>query len=95
MEKKWRLQLFGAVRIMGETNFILKARDTDDHCCDFSGDFKRDFAAISNRLCKLLAILRRLQSPLVYTPRNRRKNRQCKRALRISRGSARACDDFI
>ena len=54
---------------------------TGDFCCDF----KCDFAAISNRPCKLLAIPRRLESPVVYTRNrasNRSKNRQCKRALR-------------
>ena len=33
----------------------------------FCGDFKRDFAAISNRPCKLLAIPQRFESPVVYT----------------------------
>ena len=34
---------------------------TGDFCCEFSGDFKRDFAAISNRPCKLLAIPQRYE----------------------------------
>ena len=34
---------------------------------DFSGDFKHDFAAISNRPCKLLAIHIAVESPVVYT----------------------------
>ena len=69
---------------------------TGDFCWDFSGNFLlRYFVAISlrflNRPCKLLAIPRRSESPVVYTgdlksPRNRAwnrsKNRQCKRALK-------------
>ena len=50
----------------------------------YTGDFCCDFVAISNRPCKLLAIPRRFESPVVYTgdlksPRNRSKNRQCNR----------------
>ena len=40
---------------------------TGDFCCYFSGDFSGDFTAISNRPCKLLAIPRRFESPVVYT----------------------------
>ena len=68
--------------------YFLRPVYTGDFCCDVSGDFCCDFVAISNRPCKLLAIPRRFESPVVYTPRNhawnRSKNRQSKRAFMIS-----------
>ena len=55
-------------------------------CCDFNSDFKRDFTAISNRPCKLLAIPRQFDSTPIWIasssprnlPWNRSKSRQCK-----------------
>ena len=44
---------------------------TGDFCCDFSGDFKRDFAAR-----KLLAIPRRFESLQVYTGLKSQQNSQ-------------------
>ena len=45
---------------------------TGDFCCDFSGVFKRDFAAISSRTYKLLAITQWFESPVVYAIWSRR-----------------------
>ena len=57
---------------MGIGSSLLRPVYTGDFCCDFSGDsvccdFKRDFVAISNRPCKLLAIQIAVESPVVYT----------------------------
>ena len=62
----------------------------------FAAIFAAISSAISSRPCKLLAIQIAVKSPVVYTgeiavksPRNhsknRRKNRQCKRAFRVPR----------
>ena len=51
-------------------------------CCDFRGDFKRDFAAISNRPCKLLVIQIATESPVVYRE-IAATNRRCKRAFTL------------
>ena len=62
---------------------MLRPIYTGDFYSDFSGDFKRNFGAISNRPCKLLAIpqFTIVAKSRLKSQQTSQQNRQCKRAF--------------